>query len=96
MTPEIGDKFIIDWYNHELKYPGLIHCKFPNMEFTITKFSKSGISVYFEDRRTNKKCKCTICKSVNIVKCVAVYNIIITKKRLQVEREAKLKQLGLE
>lgn len=49
---EVGDRFTINWKN----------IKQLNKEFTVIDFSKSGLSVYFDDNRTNKKgCKCNFC-----------------------------------
>lgn len=102
MTPEIGDKFVINWKKVSAVYPGIKICKFPELEFTIESFSKSKLSVYFIDKRTNKKCSCTYCDKVlhgkNIKegsKSIGVADIIITQKRLSVERSLKLKSLGI-
>ena len=102
MTPEIGDKFIINWKKVSAVYPGIKICKFPDLEFKIESFSKSRLSVYFIDKRTNKKCSCAYCDKVlhdkNIkegAKSIGVDDIIITQKRLSVERSLKLKSLGI-
>jgi hypothetical protein len=103
MNPEIGDKFIINWKRIISAYPSVKLCKFPDLEFTIESFSKSKISVYYLDNRTNKKCKCQYCgKSIygNNIKnnntcSIGVADIIITKKKLSIERDNKLKRLGI-
>lgn len=102
MMPDIGDKFVINWVLIKNNYPGIRVCKFPELEFTIESFSKSRLSVYFIDKRTNKKCSCTYCDKVlygkNIKegsKSIGVADIIITQKRLAVERSLKLKRLGI-
>ena len=86
MDIEIGDSFIIT-YDYG--------CEFPNKEFIVESFSKSLLSVYFYDKRTNNSCKCRICRPLfsTTLKCAAILNIKITKKRLQKEREVKLKKL---
>ena len=102
MIPEVGDKFIINWKKVSAVYPGIKICKFPYLEFTIDSFSKSKLSVYFIDKRTNKKCSCTYCDKMlhgkNIkegAKSIGVTDIIITQKKLAIERSRKLKELGL-
>jgi hypothetical protein len=103
MTPEIGDKFIINWKGITKTYPSVKKCNFPDLEFTIDSFSKSKLSVYYLDRRTNKKCQCQYCsKSIygkNITNentcSIGVADIIITQKKLAFERNKKLKSLGI-
>ena len=99
MIPEIGDKFIINWKKIISTYPSVKVCKFPELEFTIDSFSKSKLSVYFTDNRTNIKCSCQICvrdKSSNRTpNSISVNDIIITQKRLSIERGRKLKSLGI-
>ena len=95
MTPDIGDKFIINWKGMGKIYPGIKMCYFPDLEFTIDSFSKSKVSVRFSDNRTNKKCKCSICSNNNIEKYIGMYNIILTQKKISIERNNKLKKLGL-
>lgn len=101
---EIGDKFTIDWNKITKIYSGVRKCKFPDLEFTIHSFSKSRLSVYFIDKRTNKKCSCNycdralpLCKNIKEegTKSIGISDIIITQKRLSVERSLKLKSLGI-
>ena len=100
MTPEIGDKFIINWKKIIITYPIVEVCKFPELEFTIDSFSKSKLSVYFLDSRTNKKCSCDYCTKTGSffdykVKSIGTTDIIITQKNLAIERSKKLKSLGI-
>ncbi len=78
------------------KRGGLV-CKYPDKEFIIKSFSASKISAYYEDLRTNNACKCSNCQTYSNkcqnLKCTGIYNIKITKTRLQRLREIKLKQL---
>ena len=98
MSIEVGDKFIINWRGLKKVYPNLIVCNFPHLEFTIDSLSKSKLSVYYLDMRTNKKCKCQYCSMtiIGIKKySIGLNNIIITQKKLSVERDRKLKSLGI-
>ena len=89
MNFEIGDSFkIVD--TEYFKYG----CK-DQKEFVIKSFSKSRQSVYYEDNRTNPKCRCQNCSMIKGVKCIGVDNIELIDKRLQIERENKLKILGI-
>jgi hypothetical protein len=91
LVPELGDKFIINWKKIKSIYPGIQVCKFPDLEFIITGLSKSKQSVYFIDNRTNKKCLCSNCSRES--KCIGVSDIIITQKKVGIERDLKLKLL---
>ena len=86
---EIGDGFIIVDSEH-----WIYECK-DQKEFVIKSFSKSGMSVYYEDNRTNPKCRCNNCSMIKGVKCIGVFNIELVSKRIQRERENKLKRLGI-
>lgn len=96
MIPEIGDRFIINW-KKLIEYPSLkrYQCYFPDLEFTIDHFSISKLSVYFLDNRTNKKCKCSICSNNDTEKCIGISDIILTRKKISIERSNKLKKLGI-
>lgn len=94
MSLEVGDKFIINWKDNI--YSNIKPCIKPNKEFIVKKFSKSGISVYFDDNRTNKKgCRCFVCSNKNIEKCIGISWIMITQKKLSLDRNNKLKRLGI-
>ncbi len=86
---EIGDTFIII----DNKY-WIYNCV-QQKEFTITDFSKSRLSVYYEDNRTNIKCKCDNCKRPMGTKCIGIPSIKLVRTRKQKERDLKLKQLGI-
>lgn len=51
---EVDDRFTISWKHIKKIYPNLKVCNQPNKEFTVIDFSKSVLSVYFDDNRTNK------------------------------------------
>lgn len=55
-------------------------------------------SVYYSDKRTSKKCKCSNCSKDNPMlglgnKCIGISYIILICSRLQREREIQLKKL---
>jgi len=95
---EIGDVFIIN------KLKGSFYiCKDPNKKFIIQSFSKSGLSVYYVDARTNIKCRCSNCRTwpdydsysnkFEKVRCIGISQIKIVEKRLERLRDQKLKRL---
>ena len=109
MNIEVGDSFKVDWrvvkhvqsetYGHKF-----IKCKKPDKIFIIEKFSKSVLTIYYVDDRTNNSCKCWICKDNNEehirardhdYKTISKSFITIFQKKLQRERNEKLKQLGV-
>jgi len=100
---EVGDKFVINWKGIKKTYPNVQVCKFPDLEFTVDSFSKSKLSVYYLDMRTNKKCQCQYCcitpVHTNITGSrkysIGVNDIIVTQKKLAFERDRKLKSLGI-
>ena len=94
MTPQIGDRFIINWKKIRQAYRIKV-CKFPDLEFSISSFSKSGLSVYYKDERTNKKCSCNHCVSDRQICSIGVADIIITQSKISFERDRKLKKLGI-
>ena len=86
---EIGDCFkIVD--SEYFKYG----CK-DRKEFIAKSFSKSGLSVYYLDERTNPKCRCNNCAMPKGIKCIGLLNVEVTRKRAQRERDEKLKILGI-
>lgn len=90
----IGDRFVVDWKKLKSLHQNMNICKDINKEFSITSFSKSMLSVYFEDNRTNKRgCKCFICEIGSIKKCIGIYSIMITQTKQQYERDKKLKRI---
>ena len=92
---EIGDTFIINWKLIKKKYHSVFICKDSEKVFQIKRFSKSGLSVYFDDNRTNKKCKCSICGDKRIEKSIGKIDIILKQKYLSLQREIKLNKLGI-
>lgn len=90
----IGDRFVIDWKKITKLYY-LKVCISPNKEFTVESFSKSLLSVYFKDNRTNKKCDCNICDQFghNGYKCIGISDIKITRSKIAYERDRKIKQI---
>ena len=95
MTPEIGDKFIINWKKIKETYKSVRPCKLPDSEFIIDNFSKSGLSVYFKDNRENTNCPCQICSNHSPFNYIKYWDIIITHKKLSIERVRKLNELGI-
>ena len=89
MSFEIGDSFKIADIE-TFKY----NCK-AQSDFIIKRFSESGLSVYYDDNRTNKKCRCYACKGSEVEKCIGISNIELVSKRLQRERNLKLELLGI-
>jgi hypothetical protein len=84
---EIGDIFIIKPYKK---------CIRMNKRFRATKFSKSGLSVYYFDLRTNNPCKCNNCipsTSIDKLKCIGISSVTVVEKKIQYERNIKLKTL---
>ena len=65
MSYEIGDRFFIignQWFNYVYKN---------NTEFVIKNFSKSGLSVYYEDN--------------SILKCIGISNIELVSTRRDIK-----------
>lgn len=93
---EIGDVFKIDYHKIKTQYPSFAVCNHPNMTFTITRFSKSGLSVYYGDNRTNPKCYCKNCSSKGLYgeKCIGISSIIFVESKKQHDRNKKLKCLA--
>lgn len=96
MDINIGDTFIINYKKVLETYPFLKPCCFPNKVFTIDGFSKSGLSVYYYDNRTNIKCDCKWCNPLTTLgdrKSIGKSDIIIQETFKQRERNLKLKKL---
>ena len=95
---EIGDEFVINHKNIEKLYKGLVKCTEPNKVFSIEKFSKSGISVYYYDNRTNIKCKCQQCDQIKDIfrmgqKSIGISQILLVRTYKQKLREIKLNKI---
>lgn len=86
---EIGDSFIIDWnYIKKMSVvtsvdiidPSVWACKHKEKVFQIKRFSKSGLSVYFDSFKTNKKgCRCPVCGDLKTEKSIGKDSIIYLK-----------------
>lgn len=120
-TPEVGDVFIITRKSppYSTAYNGGRYrnqpCLYVDKRYIIKSFSKSGLSVYYEDNRTNIKCKCNNCRvsatagleygyddkgnwgivGRSTVRCIGISDIKIVEKRVQRDRDIKIKLLGL-
>lgn len=102
MMLEVGDSFTIDYEEINKLYPN-VKCKDPNKVFIIESFSKSGLSVYYIDSRTNIKCDCNNCSKKgkeiyldgSVRRCNGIFSIKLHSKRIQRERDNKLKRLGI-
>ncbi len=97
-TPEIGDIFIIKKDKNKIR-----PCKYQNKRFEIKKVSKSGETIYYDDLRTNIKCKCSICNPScktgrspkEVERTINLSQIEIVEKRDQYQRNLKLKLLNI-
>lgn len=89
MSIEIGDFFIIKKSSYNKK------CKHLNTTFQVVSKSKSELSVYYHDRRTNNNCKCGICTSFSNIsdklKCIPVDQVELYEKYKSYLRKKKLK-----
>lgn len=90
---EIGDRFIINWKGIKSTYPSVIQCKYKDRIYVITNFSKSKKSVYFEDKKTNKSCRCNLCSSSSYIKSIGIIDITIIETKVQYDRNKKLIKL---
>lgn len=90
---EIGDRFIIDWKGIKSTYPSVIQCKYKDRIYIITGLSKSKKSVYFEDKKTNKSCRCDLCSSSSSIKSTAIRDIKVIETKVQYDRNKKLIKL---
>lgn len=103
MTLEIGDSFKIDYEKINTFYPNFMKCKDPDKLFIIESFSKTSLSVYYIDSRTNIRCSCNNCLKKgreiyldgSVRRCIGVSDIKLHSKRIQRERDNKLKRLGI-
>jgi hypothetical protein len=88
---EIGDKFIINW-KHITSMNNAVVCKYKSRVFTVSGFTKTRLSVYFYDNKTNNDCECYICDT-GVYKSILVSNTIIVQTKIQFERDKKIKQI---
>lgn len=98
-TPEVGDIFIIKREKGQIK-----PCKYLNKKFKIKKVSKSQSTIYYDDTRTNIKCKCHNCRphtsyrnteNKHLEKSIIISKIQIVEKKDQYQRNLKLKLLNI-
>jgi hypothetical protein len=97
---EKGDVFIISkpykGRNRKSKNGGYYYyeCKFPKKEFIIDRLTKSGLSIYYFDNRTNNSCLCNHCKN-NVIKekCIPIIEVEIIMTNKQKARDLKLKSI---
>jgi len=87
MKFEIGDGFkIVIFYDK---------CLFKNNIYFIKSFSKSLLSVYYEYKKTNRKCRCRNCTNYNDNndKCIGISNIELAYKATQIKRDRIINRL---
>ncbi len=85
---EPGD--LIKWIKANSK-----KCKYRDKIYTISKLSKASMSVWFDNPRTNNKCRCHICRGLlgyNSIN-VGISNIKLHTKGLTKKRNDKIKRL---
>ena len=91
---EIGDVFVIDnpykgkRRNKEVNYH--YSCKTPDKRFIIKRFSGTGLTIYYDDNRTNNPCKCNHCSGPRIEKSINWDKVLIVETKAQRERDLKL------
>jgi hypothetical protein len=103
MKFEIGDSFSINYKEIQKLYPNFMKCQDPDKVFIIESFSKSSLSVYYIDSRKNIKCNCNNCSKKgkeiyldgSVIRCTGISDIKLHSKRIQRERDNKLKKLGI-
>ncbi len=88
---DIGDVFILKYDEKDKKN----RCVYYRKKYTITDISKSYKTVFYNDNRTNYKCKCTRCKDTKVNKNILVKDIIIVETKLQASRNLVLQNLGI-
>lgn len=95
MEFEIGDTFRIDHKLLHSDYGLMKPCNEKYLIFKIKSFSKSGLSVYYMDNRTNKKCKCRVCLDDRKIKSIGIRYIKLHQSNRQRIRNIKLEQIGI-
>ncbi len=102
---EVGDLFVITRKGKYRNRP----CPYADKVFVVKSFTTDNLSVHYDDGRTNIRCKCINCikayvmrydKEGNWVKMevprmISVDQIKVVEKRLERERDIKIKLLGL-
>ena len=74
---KIGDEFRI----LQEKTAPRHRCKFPNKSFIVTSISKSGRTLFYEDKRTNVKCKGNHCETTFSIKWNDDYKMYTKEKK---------------
>ena len=81
MSVEVGDVFIIKntyyWHNKPRT-----RCLNPNKTFRVLQHSKSKLSVYYNDNRTNNPCKCSNCRLNQSIRCIAINDIKVVETNI--------------
>jgi hypothetical protein len=57
----------------------------------IKRFSGTGLTIYYDDNRTNNPCKCNHCSGPKIEKTINWDKVVIVETKAQRERDLKLK-----
>jgi hypothetical protein len=104
---EIGDEFKFRSLKTRSKWD---RCLDQDKTFTIHDISKSKTTIYYYDKRTNRKCKCSVCRRPDYnmynfttqsyetfsgLKTCYDGEIILVRTRLQRQREISLKLLNI-
>jgi hypothetical protein len=100
---EIGDRFVINWDLIKKSNPDVGICLYPDREFSVSNTSLFGSGIYYIN-----DCVCGVCRSKIVsIKIsrqlddgsyLTVINkdkITLTQKKIQSERNNKLKDLGI-
>ena len=102
---EVGDLFVITRKGRQ----GLLRCPYADKVFVVKSFTNTGLGVYYDDNRTNIRCKCINCSKVyirrydeeggsskvEVPRSIGVNDIKVVEKRLARERDIKIKLLGI-
>lgn len=100
---EVGDLFVITRKGKHRNRP----CPYADKVFVVKSFTNR--SVFYEDNRTNIRCRCINCakvyirrydeeggwSKVEVPRSIGVNDIKVVEKRLERERDIKIKLLGL-
>jgi hypothetical protein len=102
---EVGDLFVITRKGRHRNRP----CPYADKVFVVKSFTNTGLGVYYDDNRTNIRCKCINCSKVyirrydeeggwskvEVPRSIGVNDIKVVEKRLARERDIKIKLLGI-
>jgi hypothetical protein len=87
----IGDVFILKYDEKDKKN----RCVYYRKKYTITDLTKSKLTIFYKDNRTNYKCKCSKCSDTRVNKNISIKDIIIVETKLQASRNLVLQNLGI-